>query len=92
MDSSIGHLGVISGLVLLAISSRGGRAADDFGVLPSPTFHHLHLNSVNPDAAINFYTREFPSTSKAGWGGFQALKSPNDVMILFNKVDKTSGR
>jgi catechol 2,3-dioxygenase-like lactoylglutathione lyase family enzyme len=86
LESSIGRLGVISGLVLLAAASTQAGAADDAGALPSPIFHHLHLNSVNPDAAINFYTREFPSTSKAGWGGLQALKSPNDVMILFNKV------
>jgi catechol 2,3-dioxygenase-like lactoylglutathione lyase family enzyme len=55
-------------------------------MLPSPRFHHLRLNSVDPDAAIAFYVRQFPSTSKASWGGLAALKSPNDVMILFNKV------
>jgi catechol 2,3-dioxygenase-like lactoylglutathione lyase family enzyme len=55
-------------------------------MLPSPGFHHLHLNSVDPDAAIDFYARQFPSTSKASWGGFAALKSPNNVMVLFNRV------
>ena len=24
---------------------------------PAPGFHHLHLNSMNPDAAIGFYTK-----------------------------------
>ena len=57
--------------------------------MPPPAFHHLHLNSVAPDAAIAFYTRQFPSTSPASWGGFPALKSPNNVMVLFNKVDLT---
>jgi hypothetical protein len=28
----------------------------------TPGFHHLHLNSVDPDAAIAFYTRLFPTT------------------------------
>lgn len=56
-------------------------------MLPAPTFHHLHLNSVNPDAAIDFYTRQFASTSKTQWGGLPALQSPNDVLLLFNKVD-----
>jgi catechol 2,3-dioxygenase-like lactoylglutathione lyase family enzyme len=55
-------------------------------MLPTPKFHHLHLNSVDPDAAIDFYTRQFPSTAKASWGGFPALRSPNDVMVLFTKV------
>jgi catechol 2,3-dioxygenase-like lactoylglutathione lyase family enzyme len=56
-------------------------------MLPSPLFHHLHLNSVDPDTAIDFYTRQFPTTSKGSWGGLPALKSPNDVMVLFTKVD-----
>ncbi|HEX2150449.1 MAG TPA: VOC family protein [Stellaceae bacterium] len=55
--------------------------------LPAPGFHHLHLNSVDPDAAIDFYVRQFPSTNKGSWGGHKALFSPNDVMILFDKVD-----
>src|SRR5689334_21964333 len=56
-------------------------------MLPTPQFHHLHLNSAGPDNAIAFYTRQFPSTSKGRWAGFAALKSPNDVMVLFSKVD-----
>lgn len=56
-------------------------------MLATPGFHHLHLNSVNPDAAIDFYVRQFPSTAKASWGGLPALKSPNNVLVLFTKVD-----
>jgi len=56
-------------------------------MLQTPGFHHLHLNSVDPDAAIDFYVRQFPSTSKTSWGGFPALKSPTNVLILFSKVD-----
>src|SRR5262249_55971854 len=55
--------------------------------LPAPGFHHLHLNSVDPDAAVDFYVRQFASTSKTSWGGFPALASPNNVLILFSKVD-----
>jgi catechol 2,3-dioxygenase-like lactoylglutathione lyase family enzyme len=54
--------------------------------LPAPAFHHLHLNAVDPDAAIAFYTRQFPSTARTMWGGIAALRSPNNVMVLFNKV------
>jgi catechol 2,3-dioxygenase-like lactoylglutathione lyase family enzyme len=55
-------------------------------MLTAPGFHHLHLNSVDPDAAIDFYTRRFPTTSKASWGGQPALASPNDVLVLFSRV------
>jgi len=55
-------------------------------MLPTPGFHHLHLNSVDPEAAIDFYARQFPSTRKGSWGGIAALESPNDVLVLFDKV------
>jgi catechol 2,3-dioxygenase-like lactoylglutathione lyase family enzyme len=55
-------------------------------MLGVPGFHHLHLNSVDPDAAIDFYTTQFPSTSRARWGGLPALASPNDVLVLFTRV------
>jgi catechol 2,3-dioxygenase-like lactoylglutathione lyase family enzyme len=55
--------------------------------LPVPGFHHLHLNATNPELAIAFYVKEFPSTSKTTWGGQPALKSPNNVLVLFDKVD-----
>ena len=44
-------------------------------MLPTPGFHHLHLNSVDPDAAIDWYVRQFPSCTKGEWGGFPALLS-----------------
>jgi len=54
--------------------------------LPAPGFHHLHLNSVNPEAAIEFYVKAFPSTSRTTFAGQPALSSPNNVLVLFNKV------
>ncbi len=55
-------------------------------MLSAPSFHHLHLNSVDPEAAIAFYTRQFPTTAKTTWGGLPALQSPNNVLILFTTV------
>jgi len=55
-------------------------------MLDAPGFHHMHLNSVDPEAAIDFYTRLFPTTSRTRWGGLPALASPNDVLVLFTRV------
>jgi len=55
-------------------------------MLPPPGFHHLHLNSVEPAAAIDFYVRHFPTSKAAVWGGLPALACPNDVLVLFTKV------
>jgi len=55
-------------------------------MLPAPGFHHLHLNSVDPDRAIDFYVRQFPRSTRTRWGGLPALAAPNDVLVLFTKV------
>ena len=57
--------------------------------LPAPGFHHLHLNSVDPGKAIDFYTRQFPSTEKSTFAGAPALKS-GKVYVLFSKVKTTT--
>jgi hypothetical protein len=57
-------------------------------MLPTPGFHHLHLNSVDPDAAIDWYVRQFPSCTRGEWAGIPALLSPNNVMVLFTKVER----
>jgi hypothetical protein len=75
---------LIAGAIML-LDMAGAAAAQD-QPLPPPTFHHLHLNVVNPDAMIAFLNRQFPSTSKITWGGHPALASPTKVMILLNKV------
>ena len=51
-----------------------------------PGFHHLHLNSINPDAAIDFYARQFPSTTKTAFAGQPALKT-GQFYVLFTKVN-----
>src|SRR5438874_8908035 len=71
-------------VVLLAPATSAQVAGEK---LPAPGFHHLHLNSVNPEAAIDFYTRQFPSTMKAAFADQPALKSGN-VYVLFNRVAK----
>src|SRR4029077_884830 len=69
--------------VLAVISASWGNAQTD--ALPPPGFHHLHLNSTDPEAAIDFYTKQFPSTSKSTWGGMPALKT-GKIYVLLNKV------
>jgi len=73
--------------VLCMIFAPAGRTQTkgQSDTLPPPKFHHLHLNSVNPDAAIEFYMRQFPSTTKATVAGFPALKA-GKVYVLFTKV------
>ena len=55
-------------------------------MLRPPGFHHLHLNSVDPASAIDFYVRHFPASKATSWGGLPALACPNDVLVLFTRV------
>jgi hypothetical protein len=66
----------ITALGMVALSGQPSEA---------PVFHHLHLNSVDPEESINFYTKQFPSTAKSTFAGLPALKAGN-VYVLFNKV------
>ncbi|PWT97776.1 MAG: hypothetical protein C5B51_30740 [Terriglobia bacterium] len=62
-------------------------AACAYAQSEAPGFHHLHLNSTDPEAAIAFYMRQFPSTKKASFAGEPALQT-GKVYVLFRKVTK----
>jgi catechol 2,3-dioxygenase-like lactoylglutathione lyase family enzyme len=81
-------MGALARTVILAGLGLGawGLGLHAQSPLPPPTFHHLHLNSVNPEAAIDFYVKAFPSTSRTTFAGQPALASPNSVLVLFDKV------
>jgi hypothetical protein len=52
-------------------------------------FHHVHLNSVDPKAAAEYYPKPFAlSATKTTFNGFEAVKTGN-VYLLFNKVATT---
>jgi catechol 2,3-dioxygenase-like lactoylglutathione lyase family enzyme len=49
-------------------------------------FHHVHLNSTDPDAAIVFYTTKFKAT-KEKFAGLRDAVWTGDSWLLFNKVN-----
>jgi len=51
-----------------AIRNRNSPPPDTDRHAAAPGFHHLRLNSVDPDAAIAFYTRQFPSADEGDLG------------------------
>jgi catechol 2,3-dioxygenase-like lactoylglutathione lyase family enzyme len=52
-------------------------------------FHHVHLNSVNPSAAAEYYTKPFAqSATKTMFNGIDAVKTGN-IYLLFTKVAAT---
>ena len=60
--------------------------------LPQPVFHHLHLNSTDPAAAIAGYLKLWPnSTEKTTLAGFDGVKN-GKVYLLFTKVNTPAPR
>jgi len=51
-----------------------------------PRLHHVGLNSVDPDKAIAWYLKVWPSAKRTTFAGFPAVDS--DMLVLFNKVDR----
>src|SRR5579859_6130246 len=72
--------------LLLAMMLSVPLSGADGQALAPPHFHHLTLNSTDPDAAIAFYLREIPSTTRTSWEGLPAITSPTHVMVVFQKV------
>ena len=50
-------------------------------------FHHLHLNSSDPAAAIDWYTKTFAVTSRANVAGFDGIATEK-IHLLFSKTAK----
>ena len=80
----------IFGLTLLLVSvvmpSRPVFTQQPAAPVPPSHFHHIQLNSMNPSAAIDYYIKAFPTSTKVSMAGFDGLKTVN-VYLLFTKVN-----
>jgi len=84
----------VSALVAGMATMLGGKApivAQGQGQAPAVEplhFHHVHLNSVDPEAAAAYYPKPFAKTAtKTSFNGGPAVKTGN-IYILFNKVSQ----
>jgi len=51
-----------------------------------PVLHHVGLNSVDPDRAIEWYLKVWPSAKRTTVAGFPAIEA--EMLVVFNKVDR----
>lgn len=73
----------VAGLLLTWPLTSAQEAPPDVG------FHHVHMNVVDPDDSLGFYTRSFEQTRRTIVAGFDALQS-EDVYVLFNQVPQAA--
>src|SRR5436190_297772 len=69
-----------------SVQENGTQAPAPSAGLPKPGFHHIHMNSTDPTAAINEFLKVYPASTRVTGGGFEGLKTANDVYMLFTKV------
>jgi catechol 2,3-dioxygenase-like lactoylglutathione lyase family enzyme len=82
LPRALGAVLLAAAAAVVVVGSRRPAAQSD---LPQPRLHHVHLNVLDPDRSVDFYTQAFPTTTRtevAGWAAVQTEK----VYLLFNKV------
>jgi predicted enzyme related to lactoylglutathione lyase len=72
----------IGALILCLLAAPGQAPLAQSGI----RFHHVHLNSVNPSAAADFYTKAFTTSVKTTFNGDVAVRTVNGPYLLFTKV------
>jgi hypothetical protein len=78
----------IAALVVAVASSGCGepQRPPQVAALPLPAYHHIHLNSVDPDRSLDWYAKYWPTGRKTTVAGFPAFQG-DDLYILYSKVD-----
>jgi hypothetical protein len=51
-----------------------------------PALHHVGLNSVDPERAIAWYLRVWPTATRTVVAGVPAIAA--DMFVMFHKVDR----
>jgi len=74
---------------VLALAALAVHAQEPPAKVEPLHFHHVHLNSTNPAAAAEYYTKPFAqSATKTTFNRFEAVKTGN-VYLLFTRVPTT---
>jgi catechol 2,3-dioxygenase-like lactoylglutathione lyase family enzyme len=66
-----------------AITQSGG-----ISPLPQPAFHHIHINSVDPDRSLAWYSQYWPKGKRTTFGGFPAFVDEKGFYLLYTKVSR----
>jgi catechol 2,3-dioxygenase-like lactoylglutathione lyase family enzyme len=56
--------------------------------LPMPKFHHIRINSVDPEKSLAWYAQYWPSGKKTTYAGFPAFTDDKGFYLLYQKVSK----
>jgi len=78
--------GAIAALAVALFAARVGAQTLPDPAAFAPQLHHVGINSVDPERAIAWYLKLWPSATRTTIAGYPAVQS--DMALLFNKVDR----
>ncbi len=64
-----------------------GAAPDGAPAFPAPTFHHIHVNSVDPERALDWWETFWPAGQRTTVAGLPAFEA-DGVYLLYTTVDE----
>src|SRR3569833_4538616 len=70
----------------LALTTPGIAQGSASPAAYAPRLHHVGLNSVDPERAIAWYLKLWPTATRVTIAGYPAVQG--DMALLFNKVDR----
>ena len=95
---SIGRAAAALLPLALCLACGGGRPAGDArpdsesgsarepAALPRPSFHHIHINSVDPARSLDWWSTVWPAGERTTLAGLPAFAA-DGVYLLYNQVD-----
>src|SRR5689334_6994953 len=63
-----------------SVRTQPGNAADR---LPMPKYHHIHLNSMDPQRSLDWYSKYWPAGKITSVAGFPAFEGGNGLALLY---------
>ena len=89
-----GFMGGVAVTAILAVACGSPESAEEASppplevieaTFPAPTFHHIHINSVDPVRSIEWYSDYWPQGEATTHAGFPAFY--DDIYLLYTQVD-----
>src|SRR3954447_21347344 len=88
MHKRLSALLVAAAAVMASYIGLRGQAATAVDKLPMPKYHHIHLNSVDPQRSLDWYSKYWPAGTITTVAGFPAFEGGNGLSLLYTKVSR----
>src|SRR5258707_14707618 len=79
---------IASTIVMVSLGLAYGQGQSAAPPLPMPTFHHIRINSVDPEKSLAWYAQYWPQGKKTTLAGLPAFSDEKGFYLIYQKVAK----